>query len=230
MSDIHGCLAEFEMALLLVLKHMEKDPDTKLILLGDYIHGGPDGRGVMDKIMELQHQYGNDRVIAILGNHDESVLEGIGGIDNTDSKDHANDWKPEKDDSYIRWLSKLPRYHVEGKTIFTHAGIDEEAGDLWEIGTGDHIFTGKYPAQTGPIPDLDMKIVAGHIGTASISGNPDFHCIYYDGASHYYIDGTVLDSGRIPVLMVDTKTDMYYSVTEKGNRVVRVYEGSKKEK
>ena len=40
-SDIHGFLAEFEEALSLVLDHLD-EPDTKLCLLGDYIHGGND--------------------------------------------------------------------------------------------------------------------------------------------------------------------------------------------
>lgn len=52
MSDIHGCLAEFEQALSLVTEHLE-EPETMLILLGDYIHGGGDNYGVLDKIMKL---------------------------------------------------------------------------------------------------------------------------------------------------------------------------------
>ena len=43
-------------------------------------------------------------------------------------------------------------------------------------------------------------------------------------ASHYYIDGTVLDSGAIPVLMVDTKEDKYYRVTETGNWLILPYD------
>ena len=62
-----------------------------------------------------------------------------------------------------------------------------------------------------------MDIIAGHIGTASIAGDPSFHDIYYDGQSHYYIDGSVLDSGVIPVLMVDTRSNRYYRVTETEN-------------
>lgn len=42
--------------------------------------------------------------------------------------------------------------------------------------------------------------------------------------SHYFIDGTVLQSGRIPVLMVDTETDKYYQVTESGNWLILPYE------
>ena len=39
LSDIHGCLAEFEEALSLIMEHLE-EPDTMFCLLGDYIHGG----------------------------------------------------------------------------------------------------------------------------------------------------------------------------------------------
>ncbi len=55
MSDIHGCLAEFEEALSLVEEHLDNG-NTKLLLLGDYIHGGSDNVGVLDKIMNLYTQ------------------------------------------------------------------------------------------------------------------------------------------------------------------------------
>ena len=48
-----------------------------------------------------------------------------------------------------------------------------------------------------------------------------------DGESHYYIDGTVLKSGRIPVLKVDTETDRYYRVTESGDWLILPYEEEK---
>ena len=45
MSDIHGCLQEFEAALELV----DLSGDNKSILLGDYIHSGADSYGVLKK-------------------------------------------------------------------------------------------------------------------------------------------------------------------------------------
>ena len=63
MSDIHGCLQEFEAALELV----DLSGDNKLILLGDYIHSGADSYGVLKKI-KLQQKYGNEKVIALMGN------------------------------------------------------------------------------------------------------------------------------------------------------------------
>lgn len=223
MSDIHGFLAEFEEALSLVIEHLEK-PETMLILLGDYIHGGSDNYGVLDKIIELQSRYGSDKVPALMGNHEEFVLWGDSTINHmikTLAGEHFID--EDMEDKYIRWMKKLPRYYTAGNTIFVHAGIDEGVGDLWEWETGDEIFVGKYPAETGKIEGLAMKVVAGHVGTAEIAKDPGFHDIYYDGQSHYYIDGTVSDSGVIPVLMVDTDTDKYYRVTETGNWLILPY-------
>jgi serine/threonine protein phosphatase 1 len=207
MSDIHGCLAAFEQALLLVMEELKND-SAMLLLLGDYIHGGPDNKGVLDKIINLQQTYGSDKVVALMGNHEELVLMGDSTINHqirSFDEQYFND--DEEEDKYIWWMENLPRYYTEGNTIFVHAGIDEEAGDLWEWETGEDVFVGKYPAEIGRIEGLNMKVVAGHVGTAEIAGDPRFHDIYYDGESHYYIDGTVLDSGVIPVLLVDTEAD-----------------------
>lgn len=213
MSDIHGCCDAFEHALSLV----DFSSDNKLILLGDYVHG-PDDYGVLNKIMQLQKEYGSDKVIALLGNHEEMACDGrlpIGA--NEDVCERIED-----DSRYLLWMRNLPRYYSEGNTIFVHAGIDEDAEDLWKWGTDDYTFTEKYPAQTGRFYN-DSKIVAGHIGTAEISCDPDFHDIYFDGASHYYIDGTVLDSGMIPVIKIDTENNKYYRVTSSGEWLVSPY-------
>lgn len=215
MSDIHGCLAEFEEALLLV--DLSKD-DAMLILLGDYVHG-PDSYGVLKKIIELQKRYGQDKVVALIGNHEDMVIDGrwpICGSDNSERYDH----REAEEEEYIEWMKSLPRYYATERQIFCHAGIEEDAEDMWEWGTDDYIFTEKYPAQIG---HFYMDIIAGHIGTAVISGDPSYHDIYFHGESHYYIDGTVLDSGVIPVLMVDTETNKYYKVTEAGNWIILPY-------
>lgn len=135
-----------------------------------------------------------------------------------------------EDNKYLHWMENLPRYYYEVNTIFVHAGIDEEEGDMWEWGTSDEMFVGKYPAEIGNIEGLDMKVVAGHVGTAEISGDQRYHDIYFDGESHYYIDGTVLDSGIIPVLLVDTDEDKYYQVAETGNHLIFPYDKENKNK
>lgn len=221
MSDIHGCLMSFDQALELV----DLSGDNKLVLLGDYIHGGEDNFGVLERIMNLQRQYGREKVIALLGNHEEMAMEGFWKIKEekstqSDNIDYDDD---EREDLYLSWMEGLPLYYTEGKTIFCHAGIDEEAGEMWEFHTDEYTFTNKFPPQLGKFHG-NMTIVAGHVGTAEIAQNPRFHDIYFDGESHYYIDGTVLDSGEIPVLAVDTEKDEYYAVTESGMWLVEPYD------
>lgn len=46
-----------------------------LILLGDYVHE-PDSHGVLKQIIELQKKHGEERVVALLGNHEEMVIDG----------------------------------------------------------------------------------------------------------------------------------------------------------
>ena len=218
MSDIHGCLSEFETA----LSRIDLSGDAMLILLGDYIHG-PDDYGVLNKIMELQQQYGS-KIVVLRGNHEQMAIDGRWpmGEDRFEDKGYTDGalgersaFKkiPEQDVPYIRWMKKLPLFYNTEKQIFCHAGIDEEAGDLWNWGTADFVFMEQYPPQLG---HFYMDIIAGHVGTSTISGNPEYHDVYYDGESHYYIDGSTRVSGVIPILMVDTESNRYYRVTESG--------------
>lgn len=216
MSDIHGYLSEFEEA----LSKIDLSGENKLILLGDYVHG-PDSFGVLDKIIHLQNIYG-DKIIALLGNHEEMVLNGYASI----SSSHYGEYEYVDSDKYLDWMSRLPLYHIEGNAIFVHAGIDEDAATdgFWEWGTSEEIFTSKFPAETGTIEKFDMKIVAGHNGTCGISGDPNYHDIYFDGGSHYFIDGTIQESGEIPVLMYDTDREKYYRVTDSGAWLILPYD------
>ena len=221
MSDIHGYLQEFENS----LSCIDLSGDSKLILLGDYIHG-PDSYGVLDKIIKLQNKYGAEKVIALLGNHEEMALNGTWPISENRFSFYGENYNEEKEDIYLRWMSNLPLYHIEGNSIFVHAGIDEEAATegYWEWGTGEHIYTSKFPAETGKIANFDMKIVAGHVGTNNIAGDPCFHDIFFDGGSHYYIDGTVQRSGKIPILMYDTESDKFYRIADSGPWLILPYD------
>ena len=218
MSDIHGCLQEFEAALELV----DFSGDNKLILLGDYIHSGADSYGVLKKIIKLQQKYGNDKVVALMGNHEELVIEGRAPIQESWG-DGLYDSGNSEDDNYIFFMQNLPLYHVEDNVIFVHAGVDEDAGEEWEWESTDRDFLEKYPAETGHFSG-EMIIVAGHVGTAVIANNYKFHDIYFDGDSHYYIDDTVYESGIINILMYDTEDGKFYQVSEAGKFEIEPYE------
>ncbi len=59
----------------------------------------------------------------------------------------------------------------------------------------------------------------------NILHDSSFNDIYYDGENHIYIDGDVLSTGVIPVLMVDTDTDSYYCITDGDCWPLTEYEG-----
>lgn len=107
----------------------------------------------------------------------------------------------------ICWLRELPYYYQTEKQIFVHAGIDEEAGGWWEWGTSESTFVGKYPVTIGP---FYKDIVSGHVSAAKIAGDPAFTGrLWHDGASHWFLDGTVRKTGRIPLLAYDEATEEY---------------------
>jgi serine/threonine protein phosphatase 1 len=71
-GDIHGC----SLALESLLAAIQPRPDDTIITLGDYVNRGPDSRGVLDRLIELE---GQCTLIPILGNHDQTLLAALAG-------------------------------------------------------------------------------------------------------------------------------------------------------
>jgi serine/threonine protein phosphatase 1 len=69
-GDIHGCSA----ALRALIAAIQPTPDDTLVPLGDYVDRGPDSRGVIDLILELEKR---SRVVPLLGNHELMLLDAV---------------------------------------------------------------------------------------------------------------------------------------------------------
>lgn len=193
MSDIHG---ETEL-----LKEMLKlvdlqDKNNKLILLGDYVDHKSKNYDILTFIKNFQENYRN-QVVILLGNHEFMLLEYI-----------ANKQVPFNDNVIIDWLKSLPYYFETDTQIFVHAGIDEEAEELWKYGSENYYFCSKYPHTTGK---FIKDIIAGHISTSEISGKSNYHKVYWDKQSHFFIDGDTPISKITPVLKYDTILKKYSS-------------------
>ncbi len=67
-GDIHGCAD----ALATLIAAIEPGPDDLVVTLGDYIDRGPDSRGTIELLIALA---GRCRLVPILGNHDQMLLE-----------------------------------------------------------------------------------------------------------------------------------------------------------
>lgn len=214
----------------------------KLVFLGDYIDRGPDSFKTLELIRSIQLTCGKENCIVLRGNHEDWFLDFLDGngdewlVEDTDlstsktflSEEQLDEVKQmalsgdiDKIYGYIRrcinenhkdlisWVQKLPYYYETENQIFVHAGIDEEAGDWWNTGTPEHVFTGKYPPTKG---EFYKDIIAGHTAACSVAGDKDFQGIYYDGQSHYYIDGSVDRTGMLLCLAYNEKSGEYYEL------------------
>ena len=111
---------------------------------------------------------------------------------------------------FIDWFKeryKDKRYYETDNQIFVHAGIEEEAGDLWEELTSPETFTNKFPVTTGA---FIKDVISGHIASHQVARDDSYLGKVYYNQNHYFIDGDVNHSKTIPVLCYDTITKKYY--------------------
>src|SRR4051795_3696743 len=123
-GDVHGCTA----ALDALLDAIRPRPEDTIVTLGDYINRGPDTRGVLDRLIGLGRRC---RLVPILGNHDQMLLEartglhpttwlGMGGLATLDSYGPGRDIAliPE---GHFEFLEGCLAYHETEPHIFVHA-------------------------------------------------------------------------------------------------------------
>ena len=72
LSDVHGMNEKFDEAIKDILS--VKQPEDKIIILGDNIDRGFGSLEIIQSIMNLQEKYGSDNVVALMGNHEEMFL------------------------------------------------------------------------------------------------------------------------------------------------------------
>lgn len=146
--------------------------------------------------LELAHALGHDDAAS-----DASVLDGPtmnGRIKRAVRARHAE---------MLDWLRTLPRIYETDEQIFVHAGVDEEAAELWRAAPPDHVLTEKCPPTFGP---FIKAIVAGHVATSQMHTDGS-HGVFFDGESHYYLDGSVEQTGRVNLLKYTVADGTYES-------------------
>lgn len=143
-ADIHGRIdLVTQLVKTLVLDHALDLTRDKLIFTGDYIDRGPDSKGVLDFLMNLQSVKGPDRVVCLAGNHEWLMLDAMVGakefelwMKNGGGETIASfgwiDRPPDRRSipisaEYLNWCLLLPLYHEEPGFFFSHAPIPVEA-------------------------------------------------------------------------------------------------------
>lgn len=138
-GDVHGCLSQLKALFGKInvyrADHNISDADTRIVFVGDYIDRGPDSRGVIQTIMNMQKASREDDsspgLVALKGNHEDMLLNNIngflgnGGIETLKSYG----WNGGPDISgyipadHLEWIKNLPLYFDDGKRFFVHAGV-----------------------------------------------------------------------------------------------------------
>ncbi len=131
-GDIHGC-AEALRALLNVIS---PQPDDTIITLGDCVDRGPDGRGVIDQLLELRAQC---NYVPLMGNHELMMLSAV------EQQSKIGNWMmfggQQTLASYGNNLKDIPEEHLAFIRGFRRS-----------FETSDHIFV-----HANYIADLDME-------------------------------------------------------------------------
>ncbi len=168
-GDIHGCSQAFEA----LLTAIEPGPTDTLVMLGDYIDRGPDSRGVLRRLLDLESRC---RLIPILGNHDQMLLDSLadpldlpcwlacGGDAVLRSYGVAS--PTEIPDEHVDFLRGCLDFFETETHIFTHACYE---ADLPMARQSDYRLRWKSLRDEVPGPHVSGKVVIlGH--TAQKSG------------------------------------------------------------
>jgi len=148
--DIHGCVLTLKT---LIENQIEPDKNDQLIFLGDYIDRGPDSKGVIDYIINLEEQ--GFKVRKLMGNHedycitaweeDQDVRSFLGIRPKTSTqkewetyggKQALESWDVERPrdipQKYIDWLKDLEYFVELDDFVIVHAGMNFENDDPFE--------------------------------------------------------------------------------------------------
>ena len=132
-GDIHGCST----ALKVLIDAIEPCTGDTIVVLGDVIDWGPDSRDCLQQLIDLS---GRSKVIPILGNHEELLLQAL-----------------ESDSALRAWLDlggdqTLLSYPYDGTNIIDPAHVEFIRAFADYLETVDFIFT-----HAGYDPDLPMS-------------------------------------------------------------------------
>jgi serine/threonine protein phosphatase 1 len=186
-GDIHGCVA----ALDALLEAIDPRPDDLIVTLGDYIDRGPDSRGVLDRLVELDHRC---KLVPLLGNHEVMLLQALG------NERAATLWREcggkatlasyggdlsDIPREHLRFFTRCRRFYETDSHLFVHANYDAE---LPLDQQSDELLLWTHIRHRMPKPHRSGKVaVVGHTpqGGRRVLETPHLICLdtccYGDG-------------------------------------------------
>lgn len=167
--DIHGCCRTFRQ---LLFHKLELQKSDTLYLLGDYIDRGPDSKGVIDTIMDLQSD-GYD-VQPIKGNHEQMLIDFV----ESNSDEDLMDWLENGGNTTVRsydlenggsipsehidFIKALPACIATESHVFVHAGLDFSRDDPMTETSQGFMLWNRKKQYVDSEKIGGRKVIAGH--------------------------------------------------------------------
>jgi len=141
-SDIHGCKKTLEA---LLFNEVKVQKDDEVYFLGDFIDRGPDSKGTIDLLIQLDENNYNFHFLR--GNHEQLLLDSLYSVPNYDlwhingSDATLNSFgvflPNEIPQKYLNFINSLPFYYELPEFILVHGGlnfdIDEPLNDKYSM-------------------------------------------------------------------------------------------------
>ena len=212
MTDVHGCIHEFEKLLKLVRLNPDED---SFVFLGDAIDRGPDEWAVVEKLIALKWEIGDERFTWLMGNHEKKL------VDKHRKKKKMPFYVKHDILYYLPVFRSLPLYAESDECIFVHAGYSENPKknrntllleDRSVLGRKRH-YSGKlYIAGHSPIVDPLYVDPYGNITKVESGMDLPEH-----GA--IFMDTGCCNGGRLTALVIKDHTIQLYSVPSEQKQV-----------
>jgi len=127
LADIHANRGALEAC----LEHARRQQAERYVFLGDYVGYGADPGWVLDTVMEHVAR----GAVAVLGNHDQSVLGDVLPPSHPDARDSLLWTRDQINGAHREFLASLPLAHEEGELLAVHANA--WAPERWEYILGE---------------------------------------------------------------------------------------------
>jgi serine/threonine protein phosphatase 1 len=134
-GDVHGCATALDG----LIEGIEPQADDTIVMLGDCVDRGPDSRGVIEQLLALRDRC---RLVPILGNHEEMMLNYLDGRLQPDNWLECGGTETLRSYANSNGKIAIPESHVEYLRSW---------GDWWEA--ENHFFVHASYA-----PDLPLAI------------------------------------------------------------------------
>ena len=196
---MHGCARTFRK---LVEDIVQLQMDDELFLLGDYINKGPDSRGVIDYIFDLEHL--NYQVHCLKGNHEQYLIDALRFASRTDEflmkggdttlQSFEVETPQQIPLKYLEFFQRLGLYIKTDHFYLVHAGFNFSRRDFLHddyamISIRDiydrECKNGMGPIIHGHVPTPFDEILVEFETQNRIAYGIDGGCVYdYAGMSH----------------------------------------------